>query len=161
MKDAKKGLLGKSKKTAFTEAIKAEGGLDSILNETQEVMDSLDAAARKHEEFPDDEDSNVDLEVAESNLDAIIYAGDKVVELNELGLIDSPKMVEMMEASRERRAYNQMWSEAKTLFMAGEYDELYLMFETIRESFVEIELEYNTAKNDKTANNMAEVKQLG
>jgi hypothetical protein len=69
-------------------------------------MDNLDKAARKHEEFPEDEDSNIDLEVAEADLDAIIYASEKVVELNELGLKDTPILSQQIELSKERRSYN-------------------------------------------------------
>lgn len=80
-------------------------------------MADLDQAARKQEEFPGDEQANIDLEVAEATLDSITGAAEEVVEAKEVGLSETPTMQELIQRSRERRAYNSMWYEARMLFM--------------------------------------------
>jgi hypothetical protein len=59
-------------------------------------MDALDRAARKLEEFPDDEKANIELEVAEARLDAITGAGDEVIQANVAGIKNDPVIKEIM-----------------------------------------------------------------
>lgn len=142
MKEAKRAMLGKAKKVEFTEKVATETGLQDVIVEAEKARKELDLAARKQEEFPEDEESNIALEIAESNLDAIVYAGEEIVKENTLGVRDSPKLQEQMEWTKEKRAYNTMYSEAKSLFMSEEYDEFRMMMATVKEAFEEAEAAY-------------------
>jgi hypothetical protein len=82
MKEAKRAMLGKAKKVEFTEKVATETGLQDVIVEAEKARKELDLAARKQEEFPEDEESNIALEIAESNLDAIVYAGEEIVKEN-------------------------------------------------------------------------------
>jgi hypothetical protein len=154
-------MLGKVKLFEFSEKAATDTGLTEMIDESVKVRKSLDLAARKQEEFPEDEQSNINLEIAEANLDAIVYAGEQIVKENHLGFRDSPKLQEQIEWTKEKRAYNTMYSEAKQLYLSGSFDELRMMMETVKEAFEDAELAYITAKNDKTANNQATVDKLG
>lgn len=142
MKEAKRTMLGKAKKVEFTEKVATETGLQEVIVEAEKARKELDLAARKQEEFPEDEESNIALEIAEANLDAIVFAGEEIVKENTLGVRDSPKLQEQMEWTKEKRAYNTMYSEAKSLFMSEEYDEFRMMMATVKEAFEDAETAY-------------------
>jgi len=115
-------------------------------------MAELDRVARTQEEFPEDEQANTDLEVAEARLDAIAGAGDQVLAEKAVAAAEAPALRELIQEAKEQRAYNSLWLECKTLSTRGETDELALMMETIKEAFEAKEQAYNAALKKKAEN---------
>ena len=74
IKQAKKYILVKNKKEALNEQFKKDDGATELEAETSKLIESLDEVSRKQEEFPEDEEINVDVEVAETLVDVIALA---------------------------------------------------------------------------------------
>jgi hypothetical protein len=149
--------MAKEKTRMIASLQKDEGRLEEVKAQVAEGMDGLDRAARMREEFPEDEQANIDLEVAEARLDAITGAGDQVLAENAVTAEEEPAFKDIIQDAKEQRAYNSLWLECKTLFTNGETDELALMMETIQEAFEEQEQAYNEALE----NNADNVSRLG
>jgi len=150
MKKAKKELMIAIEEQQMENQLAQDGGVITITYNIEIRMDDLDHLSRKREEFPNDELTNIELEVAEAKLDAIIGAGDRLITRRAFGMNDEPMMKEWLQRSRERRVYNSYWGEAKDLYVRGERDELSMMFLIIRERFELMEIAYNraVAEND-------------
>lgn len=82
---AKKDMLTKKQQTKMQETLMQDGGITTITYEIELCMDDLDQASRKQEEFPDDEQANIDLEVIEARLDSMCNAGDLIIEEKVIG----------------------------------------------------------------------------
>jgi hypothetical protein len=108
-------------------------------------MDDLDAKTRTWEEFPTDEQVNIELEMSQAKIDAVLGAGESMISNKDFGIKDEPVIREWVQYARERRSYNRMWGEAYTLFRQAEWDELRLKWQIIRENFEEKERKYNEA----------------
>jgi hypothetical protein len=151
VKRAKRTIQIKKQRSDMTKELTTEGGVARIKVKVEVVMDELDKAARKQEEFPEDEQANIEVEIAEAKIDAVADAAEEIVDAREVGLSERPKMKEIIRKAQERRAYNSMWKEAKTLFLRGSKEELTTLFYTVQMWFKEKEEEYNVAvaKNRK------------
>lgn len=108
-----------------------DNGPEKIKEEAQAAMDELDKASRKKDEFPEDVEVNMQVEIAEGKVDAIADAADEIIEAKEVGLKEKPKMREVINKAKEKRQYNLMWKDAKTLFLKGQKDELNTMMVTV------------------------------
>jgi hypothetical protein len=157
IKTAKKKIQVKKEREVMTEHLKKDGGLTVITEQVTIAMDTLDKATRKKDEFPDDAQTNMEVEVAEAKVDAIADAADEIVVEKVVGIKEIPKMKELINKSREKRAYNLMWKDAKTLYLKGQKVELTTMMETVEEDFKEKEKEYNEAVKKK-ALKLAEIR---
>jgi hypothetical protein len=145
VKKAKRLIQIKHRRKVFIEKLHKEKGLEEIEQEAEVAIDELDTISRKRDEFPDDEETNMRVEVAEAKVDAIADAAEEIVEAKEVGLKEKPKMKAIINKAKEKRQYNLMWKDAKTLFLKGKKEDLSIMMETVKEDFEEKEKEYNTA----------------
>jgi hypothetical protein len=151
IKKAKRQILTKQRKGKFMEKLKEETGVTMIKEEAEHAMDELDKATRKQEEFPDDEQVNIEVEVAEAKVDSIAEASEEIIDAKEVGVRERGPMKEIIQKAKEKRAYNNMWKDAKTMYfkVEGGKEELQTMMETVEENFKEKEKEYNTAVRKK------------
>lgn len=132
-------------KTTMTENYLLEDGVEVISYEIEVLMDDLDAKTRTWEEFPLDEQVNIELEMSQAKIDSVLGAGEEMIANKDFGLKDEPVIREQIQYARERRSYNRMWGEAYQLFRQAEWDELRLKWQIIRENFEEKERKYNEA----------------
>lgn len=81
--------------------------------------------------------------MADSKVEALGEALDHVVASKGIALKDVAKLKKLKQNTKERRAYNQMWPEAKKLFDAKQTEELQMYLEGVEESFKTTEKKYN------------------
>jgi len=93
---AKHGLLVKKQKTRMESHLQKADGIELVEAEVIKCMNGLDQAARKQEEFPEDKQANIDLEVAEARLDAVTGAGGEVLAAKGVGAELAPTLKELM-----------------------------------------------------------------
>jgi hypothetical protein len=154
---AKSYIMNRSQRDWMRLRIVEDKGMETIQYTITEAMENLDTASRAREEFPSDLQINIEVEMREAKLDAMINAGSDMIGYGDFGIKDAPKMKEYITYAKERRAYNNMFGEARTLYLTGEFDELTLMWQIIKETFDEKEIEYQ----DATAARHWNVEQIG
>jgi hypothetical protein len=76
IKKAKRTILVKQRRSKMVEKLKEEKGVEMIKQEAEAAIDQLDQATRKQEEFPEDEQANIEVEVAEAKVDSIAEASE-------------------------------------------------------------------------------------
>lgn len=149
VKKAKRTIQKKKRFDKMKITLVKEGGLKKVEEEVEEATDELDAASRKVEEFPEDEQANIEVEVAEAKVEAIADAAEEVIETKTVGVSEITKVKKIIRKCKEKRAYNTMWKDAKILFQKGDKEELKTMMETVEENFKEKESQYNEAVRKK------------
>lgn len=135
IKKAKKLIQINASRKKMTEKLLKENGLEEIEEDVEVAIDELDEVSRKRDEFPDDEETNMLVEVAEAKVDAIAEAAEEIVEAREVGIKEKPKMKKLINKAKEKRQYNLMWKDAKTYYLTGRKEELATMMETVTENF--------------------------
>lgn len=149
MKKAKRVIQTRKRKSKMRDLLKKTDGLKTIIINADQAVDELDNASRKRDEFPEDEQTNLEVEIAEAKVDAIADAGEEIDADGELGLKERPKMSIVIKKIREKRYYNNMWKDAKKLYLDGEKDELKTMMDTVKEEYTTKKEAYEYAVKKK------------
>jgi hypothetical protein len=152
--EGKMDLMKKNLEVKVLDWVK-NGKSDSVVEEAEEFMLELDQATSRQEEFPEDEEANVDAELAESKVKALEEVVGDIVKSDRLGVKDTKTFSDIKKKTSERRAYNRLYHEAKEYQEKGEVEVLEGYFEAIKDRFTAAEKKYEEAK--KTNKNEKEV----
>jgi len=161
MKRAKQEIHVKKSETQIIKQMQTVGGIANVTKIVEFAVKEYDTAARKQEEFPDDEQVAVEVETAESKVEAQAEALDKIVKSKRAPIGSEKKLKMLRNKGKERKEYNQMFNESKRMLKEGKKEEVQQIFDSMKENFEEAEVEYVKTKADpkKTPADIAEAGQ--
>jgi hypothetical protein len=123
-----------------------DGGMKGLKDGKVKIFGDMDKALKKVEEFPDDEQVAVEVEVAVSQVEnygtAVMKFGGRKI----LSIKDTDQLKEIHRQCQEKKVYTRMYSETKKLIERNNDVEKEMYFETIEKNFKDSEKKYVDAK---------------
>lgn len=111
-----------------------ENGFRGIIEHQTDAFQKIDIAIKKVEEFPADEEVEIEVEVAVSDVENLATAIRDFSEKKVIAVSDYKKLNDMAKACDEKKVYVKMYSETKQLLLQNDGGiEAEVYFETIEE----------------------------
>jgi hypothetical protein len=128
---------------------KVESGLLGLENVAHDAADRQQELAKKMQEFPGDEETELALTAAETEMHMIQEELDRLGNSDEVSLRETESILELAQAARANEAYNRLYAEALPIARGGNEMEFETYFAALEAQFGEIETDYNWAVAEK------------
>jgi len=136
---------------------RSSSGLAGLADVADEAADRQMALSKKMQEFPGDEETQLALTAAETELDLINQELERLAGSDEVSVRETDGIRALAQTAREDESYNRLYAEALPIARGGDEMEFEMYFAALEAQFNTIERDYNWA----VAENRPEATDLG
>jgi hypothetical protein len=143
-KKVKEDLVQEEVSAQLAEA-KAVNGLDGLQEHADTAADLQFALAKKVQEFPGDEETELKLTAAETSIHAIQHELERLANSDEVSVRETESILALAESAKEKESYNRLYAAVLPIVRGGNQMEFEMYFEALASQFADIEADLDWA----------------